>query len=146
MTWDYLKSWTNYRRQLSKRHVTTKIDFSKNKEIMRNSPQNCLSVILCYLIGIFWVFKWSMRPLFNQKAYFHFFASILRYQRFMSLQKGLPLFQLFTLCTMFGMHIDNISVLLNSVAAAYIHLTTPCVTITCWYVHTKKLEIHTRLK
>ena len=37
----------------------------------------------------------------------------------MSFEEGLPLYQLFSLCIMFGMHFDNVSVLLNSVAAAY---------------------------
>ena len=47
---------------------------------------------------------------------------------------------------MFKMHFDNVSVLLNSVTAAYIHLATSSVTITFWYVYTAKLEIHSRLK
>ena len=49
---------------------------------------------------------------------------------------------------MFGMHFDNVSVLMNSVVAAYmyVHLATSSVTITCWYVYTAKLEIHTQLK
>ena len=47
---------------------------------------------------------------------------------------------------MFRIHFDNVSVILNSVAAAYVHLSTSSVTITCWYVYTAKLHIHTRLK
>ena len=46
----------------------------------------------------------------------------------------------------FEMHFDNVSVHLNSVAAAYAHLAASGVTITCWYVQTAKLEIHKRLK
>ena len=47
---------------------------------------------------------------------------------------------------MFGMHLDNVSVLVNSVVAAYVHLATSSVIITCWYVYTAKPEIHTPLK
>ena len=36
-----------------------------------------------------------MRALFNPKAYFHFLNVNLRYQRFMSFQTALPLYQLF---------------------------------------------------
>ena len=42
MNLDYLKRWTNYRRQLSTRHVTPKINFYKNKEITQNSPETAL--------------------------------------------------------------------------------------------------------
>ena len=48
MNWDYLKRWTHFRRLLSKRHVTPKINFRKNKEITQNSPETayvCLFVI-----------------------------------------------------------------------------------------------------
>ena len=47
---------------------------------------------------------------------------------------------------MFGMHFDNVSVFLNSVVAAYVHLATSIVKIACLYVYTAKLEIYTRLK
>ena len=47
---------------------------------------------------------------------------------------------------MFGMHFDNASVLLNSVAAPYVHLATSSITFTCLYVYTAKIEIHTQLK
>ena len=49
---------------------------------------------------------------------FIFLTSILRYQRFMSFKKAQPLNKLFSLCMMFRMHFDNVSVLLISVAAA----------------------------
>ena len=145
MHWDYLKRWTNFRRQLSKHHVTPKIIFYKNKEITQNSAQNRFSVISMTSSGH------SNKACIHcstQKHIFIFFTSILRYQRFMSFKEGLPLYQLFSLCIMFGMHFDNVSVLLNSVAAASVHLATSSVTITCGYVHTAKLEIHqyTRLK
>ena len=64
----------------------------------------------------------------------------------MSFKEGLPLNQLFSLCMMFGMHFDNVSVPLNSVAAAYVHLATSSVTVSCTYVHTAKLEIPMPLK
>ena len=44
------------------------------------------------------------------------------------------------------MHFDNVSVFLNSVVAAYVHLATSSVKITCWYVNAAKLEIHMRFK
>ena len=64
----------------------------------------------------------------------------------MSFLKALSLYQLNSLCMMFGMHFGNVSVLLIIVAAAYNHLATSGGTITCCYVYTEKLEIHTRLK
>ena len=85
-----------------------------------------------------------MHALLNPKAYFHFFTSFLRYRHFMSFYKALSLNQPFSLCMIFGMHFENDSALMNSVAAAYVHLATPSVTITCWYKYTAKLEIHTR--
>ena len=42
MQWDYLKRWTNFRRQLLKRHVTPKINFCKNIKIMQNSTETAL--------------------------------------------------------------------------------------------------------
>ena len=47
---------------------------------------------------------------------------------------------------MFGMLFDNVSVFLNSVVAAYVHLATSSVKIACLYVYTANPEIHTRLK
>ena len=145
MHWDYLKRWTNFRRQLSKRHVTPKINFCKNKEITQNSPETALV----------WFFVISLTSSGHSKKYacndqpkrlFSFFASILRYQCFMSFYKTLPFYQLLSLFMMFEMHFDNVSVLLNYVATTYVHLETSSVTITCWYVYTGKLEIHTWLK
>ena len=146
MHWDYLKRWTNFRRQLSKRHITPKINFCKNKESTQNSPETALvwlfvisltssghsykacmhlstkSLFLLtkrqlYVISVLWAFKWHC----------HFI-------------------NFFSLCMMLGMYFDNVSVLLNSIAAACINLATSSVTITCWYVYTANLEIHMRLK
>ena len=48
---------------------------------------------------------------------------------FYELLKKTPFFiNFFSLCMIFGMHLDNVSVLLNSVAAAYVHLATSSVT------------------
>ena len=46
---------------------------------------------------------------------------------------------------MFGMRFDNVIVILNVEAAAYVRLATSSVTITCQNVYTVKLETHTRL-
>ena len=65
----------------------------------------------------------------TQKPIFTFLTLILRYQRFMSFSKALPIYQLFKFCLMFGIHFDNVSVNLNSVAAALVYLSTASVTI-----------------
>ena len=57
-----------------------------------------------------------MQALFNPKAIFIFLSSIFRYQRFMSFYKALQLYQRFSFCMMFGLHFDNVSVPMNSVA------------------------------
>ena len=87
-----------------------------------------------------------MHPLFNPEAYFHFLNVNFKLSAFYELLIRTATLSTFSLSIMFGMHFDNVSVLLKSVAAAYVHLATSSVTITCWYVHTAKLEIHTRLK
>ena len=145
MQWEYLKRWTNFRRQQAKDHVTPKTKFCKNKEITQKSPETALV----------WFFVISLTSghsnnacmhCSTQKPIFNFLTSILRYQRFMSFLKALPLYRLFILGMKFGMHFDNVSVLLNSVAVAYAHLASTSVTNTCWYVFTAKLEIHMRFK
>ena len=88
-----------------------------------------------------------MQALFNPKACFQFLNVNFSLSAFHELLKSTAtLSTFFSLCMMFGMHFDNISVLLNSVAAAYVHLATLSVTMTCRYVNTAKLEIHTQLK
>ena len=146
MHWDYLKIWTNSRRQLSKRHVTPKINFHKNKEITQNSPETAL--VWFFVMSLTYSGHWNKTYVhcLTQKPIFILLTSILRYQRFMSFQKALPLYQLFSVCMMIGMHFDNVSVFLNSVVAPYVHLATSSVKITCWYVYTAKPEIYTRLK
>ena len=49
---------------------------------------------------------------------------------FYKLLKSTATLSFFSRCMMFGMHFDNVSVLLNSVAAAYVHLATLNDTIT----------------
>ena len=70
-------------------------------------------------------------PCSTQKPFFMSLTSILRYQLFYELLKRTATLSTFLLSMMFGMHFDNVSGLLNSVAAAYAHLATPSVTITC---------------
>ena len=142
----YLKIWSIFRRQLSKRHLTPKINFCKNKEIAQNSPQNRFSVILVISLTSSGHSNKACIHCSTQKHIFIFLTSILSYQRFMRFKKDCHFIIFFSLCIMFGMYFDYVSVLLNSVAAAYVHLATSMVTITCWYVYTAKLEIHTRLK
>ena len=105
------------------------------------------SVILCFFIDIFLAFKYSMQLLFNPKAYFHFLNINFSLSVFSELLKSTATFS--TFFSLYDVwHFDNVSVLLNSVAATYVHLATSNVTKTCWYVFTAKLEIHTgtRLK
>ena len=83
-----------------------------------------------------------MQALSNLKAYFHFLNVNISLSAFYELLKSTATLSTFSLCMMFRMHFDNVSVLLNSVAAAYVHLATSSVTMTCCYVHTAKLEIH----
>ena len=76
-----------------------------------------------------------MHPLFNPKAYFHFLNINFTLSTFYEFLRRTDTLSTFSLCIMLGMHFDNVSVLLNSVAATYVHLATLSVTITCWYVH-----------
>ena len=134
------------RSQLPKCHVTPKIAFRKNKEITKNSPKTalvCLFVISLTCFG--YSNKACMQALLNPKAYFHVLNVNFTLSAFYELLKGTLFHQLFSLCMTFGMHFDNISVLLNSVAAAYVNLATQSFTFTCLYLYTAKLEICTRL-
>ena len=73
-----------------------------------------------------------MRALLNPKAYFHFLNVNFTLSAFYELLKSTAIFStFFSLCMMFGMHFDNVSVFLNSVVAAYVHLATSSVKITC---------------
>ena len=84
MLWDYSKSWTNFRRKLSKRHITPKINFRRNKKSSQNSPETAL--VWFFVISL----TSSERPnnaythCSTQKPIFIFLTSILRYQCFMS--------------------------------------------------------------
>ena len=84
-----------------------------------------------------------MPALFNPKAYFHFLNINFTLSAFYELLKSAATLSTFSFCMMFGMHFDNVSVFLNSIVAAYVHLATSSVKITCWYVYAAKLEIHT---
>ena len=147
MHWDYLKIWTYFRRQLSKRHVTPKINFCKKKQITQNSPDTALvwfSVISLTSSGHS---NKACMHCSTQKSIFICLASTLRYQRFFwAFDRHCHFINFFPPCMMFGMHFDNDSFLLKSVAAACVHLSTSSVTITCRYVFTAKLEIHTWIK
>ena len=135
--WDYLKIWTNFRRQLSKRHVTPKINFHKNKEITQNSPETALVWFFVIFIDIFWALKLNMLALFNPKAYFHFLNVNFTLSAFYELLKRTAtLSTFFSFFMMFWMHYDNVSVFLNAVVATYVHLATSSVKVTCWYVYT----------
>ena len=87
-----------------------------------------------------------MHALFNPKAYFHFLSVNFTLSAFDELLKSTATLSIFSLSMMFGMHFDNVSVILNFVAVAYVHLVTSSATITCSYVYTAKLEIRTRFK
>ena len=95
MHWDYLKRWTNFRRQLSKSDVTPKINFCKNKEIRQNSPETALVWFFVISLTSSGHSNKSCMHWSTQKPIFIFWTSILRYQRFMSFKKALPLYQLF---------------------------------------------------
>ena len=83
MHWDYLKTWTNFRRQLVKRHVTQKIIFHKNKEITQNSPETAL--VWIFVISLTYSGHWNKTCVHcsSHKPIFIFLTSILRYHRFM---------------------------------------------------------------
>ena len=83
-----------------------------------------------------------MQALFNPKGYVHFLNVNFSLSAFYDLLKSTATLSTFSLCMMFGMHFDNVSVLLNFVTAAYLHLATSSVTMTCRYVYAAKLEIH----
>ena len=72
-----------------------------------------------------------MHSLFNPEAYFHFLNVNFKLAAFYELLIRTATLSTFSLSIMFGMHFDNVSVLLKSVAAAYVHLATSSVTITC---------------
>ena len=73
-----------------------------------------------------------MRVLFNPKTYFHFLNVNFTFSAFYELLKSTAtLLTFFSFCMMFGMHFDNVSAFLSSVVAAYVHLATPSVKITC---------------
>ena len=72
-----------------------------------------------------------MHPLFNPEAYFQFLSVNFKLSGFYELLIRTATLSTFSLSIMFGMHFDNVSVLLKSVAAAYVHLATSSVTITC---------------
>ena len=73
-----------------------------------------------------------MRALFDTKAYFHFLNVNFTLSAFYELLKSTAtLSTFFSFCMMFGMHFYNVSVFLNSVVAAYVHLATSSVKITC---------------
>ena len=65
-----------------------------------------------------------MQALFKPKAYFHFLNVNFSFSALYELLKSTATLSFFLLCMMFGMHFDNVSVLLNCVAAAYVHLAT----------------------
>ena len=81
----------------------------------------------------------------TQNPIFTFLKSNFRYQHNMSFKIALALFQLFFTLYDVGMRFDNVSVILNFVAAAYVHLATSSVTITCRYVYSAKRETLMRL-
>ena len=72
-----------------------------------------------------------MHALFNPKAYFKYLKVNFTLSAVNELLKSTATLSTFSLCMMFGMHFDNVSVLLNSVAAAYVNLATSRVTMTC---------------
>ena len=73
-----------------------------------------------------------MHALFNPKAYFHFLNVNIPLSAFYELLNSTGTFStFFSLCMMFGMRFDNVSVILNFIAAANVHLATSSVTITC---------------
>ena len=82
-----------------------------------------------------------------QKLFFIFLTLILRYQRlnkFLKSTTTLSPFFHFVWCL--ECILAMFQCFFNSVVAAYFHLATSSVKITCWYVYTVKLEIHTWLK
>ena len=77
-----------------------------------------------------------MHALFNPKVYFNVLNVNFTLTAFYELLKSTSTISAFSLCMMLGMHFDNVIVLLNSVAVAYIYLATSRLTITCLYVYT----------
>ena len=71
MHWDYLKRWTNFRRQLSKRHVTPKINFCKNKKNIVKFTRNPFIVILCFYIDILWLSNKARMHYSTQTPFFN---------------------------------------------------------------------------
>ena len=87
-----------------------------------------------------------MSALFNPKAYFHFLNVNFPLSAFYELLNSTDTFStfFFILYDVWNAF-DNVLVILNVVAAAYVRLATSSVTITRQYVYTVKLETHTRL-
>ena len=72
-----------------------------------------------------------MSALSNPKDYFHFLNANFTLEAFYELLKSTATLSTFSFCKMFGMNFYNVSVFLNSVVAAYVHLATSSVKITC---------------
>ena len=145
MHWDYLKRWTNFRRQLSKRHVTPKINFHKNKETRQNSPETAL--VWFFVISLTsWHSNKACKHCSTQKPIYYFlnvnffvFSFLWTFKKYCHF---INFFTLYDVCIAFWLCFSPF----ESIAAAYVHLATSSVTMTCWYVYTAKLEIHTQLK
>ena len=97
MHWDYLKRLTHFRRQLSKRHVTPKINFCKNKEITQNSPETALVWFFVILLKSSGHSNKACMHWSTQKPIFIFLTSNLCYQRFVSFKKHCHFINCFTL-------------------------------------------------
>ena len=82
MHWDYLKRWTNFRRQLSKRHVTHKINFRKNKETAQNSPETALVWFFVILLTSSWHSNKACTHCSTQTPIFIFLTSIFSFSAF----------------------------------------------------------------
>ena len=72
-----------------------------------------------------------MHSLFNPEAYFHFLNVNFTLSAFYELLKRTVIFSTFYTLYDVWNAFDNVSVLLNSVAAAYVNLATPSITTTC---------------
>ena len=163
MHWDYLKRWTNLRRQLS----TPKINVYKNKEITQKSPETALVCLFCYFIDIL-TFKKSMHVLFNpkiskwvwsgnttitnrrqprgtaRKSLFCFLNVNFMLSVFYELLKStVPLSTFFTLYDVWNAFWQCLSPF--EIRSCHLRSFSDVnLTITCRYEHTAKLELHTR--
>ena len=72
---DYLKRWTNFRCQLSKRHLAPKINFRKNKEITQNSPETALVWFFVISLTSSWHSNKACKHCSTQKPIFIFLTS-----------------------------------------------------------------------